>query len=523
MTDAVVVGSGPNGLVAANLLADRGWSVIVFEEQPDPGGAVRSADTVEPAFTSDRFSAFYPLAVASPVLRGLELERWGLSWERSEAAVAHPLADGSCALLSTDVDETSASLDAYADGDGDAWRRLYSRWEQTGEAIIEALLTPFPPIRASARLATALRRQLVDFGRFALLPVRRLAEETFRGAGGANLLAGNALHADLTPDAIGGGLFGWLLCGLGQQYGFPVPRGGAGRLTDALADRLRDRGGEIHCGQRVAAITVSAGRASGVMLEDGTTVAARRAVLADTGAPQLYEELLPDDCVPGRLRSRMRSFQYDSSTIKIDWALDRPIPWTAEAASRAGTVHVADGLDALTDTTAKIAMGEIPDRPFLVLGQYSMVDASRAPTGKESAWAYTHVPQRTRRDAGGSLQGRWDASELDQFTGRMENEVERLAPGFRSSIRGRSISGPRELEAANRNLVGGAINSGTAQLHQQLMFRPVAGAGRAETPVRGCYLASASAHPGGGVHGGPGSNAARAALFHDRVNRLRRR
>jgi phytoene dehydrogenase-like protein len=524
MIDAAVIGSGPNGLVAANVLMDHGWTVTVFEEQPDPGGAVRSGEITVPGFTHDRFSAFYPLAAASPVIRRLELERWGLVWERSQGVVAHPLRDGSCALLSRDLDETAASLDAYADGDGDAWRALYAQWEQVGGAIVEALMTPFPPVRTSAKLAAALRRDLVRFARFGLLPVRRLAEETFAGAGGANLLAGNALHADLTPDSLGGGLFGWLLCGLGQQHGFPVPRGGAGQLTEALVRRLRAGGGDVVCGQKVDAVLAERGRTTGIRLADGTKVPVARAVLADTGAPQLYEQLLPAGSVPSRTRDDLRKFQYDDGAIKVDWALDGPIPWTAPDARRAGTVHVADGIDALTDTTAKLATGRIPDRPFLVMGQYSMVDTTRAPAGQETAWAYTHVPRRTKGDAGGDdLSGRWDARELDTFAARMEHEVELLAPGFRDRIVGRNIAGPHELEAQNRNLVGGAVNSGTAQLYQQLLFRPVPGLGRPETPVRGCYLASASAHPGGGVHGGAGGNAARVALAHDRLRRITRR
>lgn len=512
-TDAVVVGAGHNGLVAANMLAERGWRVLVLEEQDQPGGAVKSGELTEPGYTSDLFSSFYPLAVASPALRSLDLERHGLTWRRAPVAVAHPQADGACAAMSMDVDETAASLERFAPGDGDAWRDLYAYWQRAGGPFMDALLRPFPPLKGSARLAAALGPMgLVRFTRLALLPVRRLAEETFRGDGGAWLLAGNALHADLTPDMAGGGLFGWVLCGLGQQHGFPVPEGGAGRLTAALVQRLHLHGGRVECGTRVARILVRHGRAVGVRTADGHEISAAKAVLASVGAPALYRDLVGEQHLPAGLIADLRSFQYDNSTVKVDWSLDAPIPWTADDARRAGTIHVADGLDELTRTTAQLSRRLIPDRPFLVMGQYSMTDPSRQPPGKETAWAYTHVPQQVAGDAAGELSGSWDEGETERFVARMEEQIERRAPGFRELIRERHVFTPAKLQAANANLVNGAINSGTAQIHQQLVFRPTPGLGRAETPIRGLYLAGSSAHPGGGVHGAAGANAARAAL-----------
>jgi phytoene dehydrogenase-like protein len=510
--DAVVIGAGPNGLVAANLLAQRGWSVLVLEAQDQPGGAVKSGEITEPGFTSDLFSSFYPLAAASPAIRSLELERHGLTWRRAPVAVAHPQPDGACPLISTDLDESAASLDRLTPGDGAAWRELYAYWERAGGPFMEALLTPFPPLRGGARLAAALGpKGLVRFGRFAIVPVRRLAEERFCGDGGAWLLAGNALHADLTPESAGGGLFGWVLCGLGQQYGFPVAEGGSGRLIAALVKRLASHGGRIECGVKVARVLIRRGRAVGVRTGDGREISAR-AVLATTVAPKLFHELVGDQHLPADFLADLRSFQFDNGTVKVDWSLDRPIPWLAQDARRAGTIHVADGMDALTRTSSQLATGLIPDRPFLVMGQYSMVDGTRQPAGKETAWAYTHVPQAVKGDAGGELEGRWDERETSLFVARVEAEIERRAPGFRESIRARHVFTPPSLEAANANLVGGAVNHGTAQLHQQVIFRPAPGLGRPETPIRGLFLAGASAHPGGGVHGSAGANAARAAL-----------
>lgn len=523
--DAVVIGAGHNGLVAANVLAERGWRVLALEAAERPGGAVKSGELTEPGFTSDLFSSFYPLAPASPALRALRLEEHGVRWRRAPVAVAHPQPDGRCAVLSCDADETAASLDRFAPGDGERWHAFYGSWQQAGGPFMDALLRPFPPLRGSARLLAALGPQgLLDFTRSALMPVRRLAEERFRGEGAAWLLAGNALHADLTPDSAGGALFGWVLCGLGQQHGFPVPEGGAQRLTDALVARLRTHGGRVVCGARVERVLVRGGRAVGVRLRDGEELSAPRGVLATTIAPTLFRQLVGEQHLPHDFAAELDRFQLDNSTVKVDWSLEQPIPWIADDARRAGTVHVADGVDALTETTAQLSQKLIPHRPFLVVGQYAAADPTRAPEGREVAWAYTHVPQRVRGDAGGdALTGAWDEREVETFVARMEAEIERRAPGFGALIRRRHVFTPAGLEAANPNLLGGAINAGTAQVHQQVVFRPTSAMlGRPETPLRGLYLAGASAHPGGGVHGAAGMNAARAALLHDALGRAAR-
>jgi phytoene dehydrogenase-like protein len=516
----VVIGSGPNGLVAANMLADAGWGVEVLEAASTPGGAVRTAELTEPGFRHDEFSAFYPLAAASPAIRALQLERYGLGWAHAPLALAHPERDGSCAVLSGSLEETAASLDAFAPGDGEAWISLFRLWERIGEALLDAMVTPFPPLRAGSRIVAGVGRgELARFVRAMLLPFRRFGEEHFRGEGGRRLIAGNALHTDLTADAAMGGFYGWLLSCLGQDVGFPSPEGGAGELTRALVERLESRGGIVRCDAPVRSIDVRGGRAAGVALADGEVVNAGRAVLADVSAPALYLRLLSREHVPRRTLVDIRRFHWDNATVKVDWALDGPIPWAAPDVRRAGVVHVVEGLDDLALQAAELARRRIPARPFLVLGQYSPLDPSRAPPGRETAWAYSHVPQEVVGDAGGELTGRWDERETETFVARMENQVEALAPGFRGLIRARHVHTPRTLEQANANLRGGAVGGGTAQLHQQFVFRPVPGLGRPETPVPGLYLASASAHPGGGVHGAPGAIAARAALSAGRARR----
>ncbi|WP_055623163.1 NAD(P)/FAD-dependent oxidoreductase [Streptomyces sp. JHA19] len=524
MPDAVVIGAGPNGLVAANVLADAGWQVEVLEEQPEPGGAVRHDRGVDPDFVSDVFSSFYPLAAASPILAGLRLEEHGLRWSHAPSVVAHPLTDGRCALLDRDVEVTAASLEAFAPGDGDAWRRLHDIWEKLRPDLLGTLFTPFPPVRAGARLALRLRAAGgLRMARSLVLPVRRLGEEEFHGEGGRVLLAGNALHADLAPESAGSGGFGWLMTMLGQTYGFPVPAGGSGALTDALVRRLRSLGGEVRCGQRVERVVVRGGRAVGVRTAAGDTVAARRAVLADLSVPALYGDLVEPEHLPAQLLDDLRRFQWDFATFKVDWALDGPVPWQAEQAARAGTVHLADGVDELTRFAAQLAMREVPDRPFLLFGQMTTSDPSRSPQGTESAWAYTHVPHEIRADAADEgVTGSWNAKEQELMADRMERQVERFAPGFRRRIRARRVLAPPTLEAMDANLVGGAINGGTTAMHQQLFFRPVPGTGRPETPVPGLFLASSGAHPGGGVHGAPGANAARAALHRHRPPGLAR-
>jgi phytoene dehydrogenase-like protein len=498
-TEAVVIGAGPNGLVAANLLADAGWSVVVLEAAAQPGGAVKTAEVTAPGFRNDLFSAFYPFGFASPVIRSLELERWGLGWSRAPAVLAHPTDDGRAVVLHSDPLDTAASLEAYGAGDGDVWLALHRRFETLREPLLAALVRPFPPIRPALGLLRWMGpAETLRFARIAVQPVRRWSREVFAGEGAAALFAGNALHTDLGLDAAGSAAVGWLLTMLGQSVGFPVPVGGAGMLTTALVERLRARGGQVICGAAVERVLVRHGRAVGARTSAGDEYAARRAVLAAVDAPQLLGAMVAPDDLPARLRDDLRRFEWDHATLKVDWALSAPIPWTNPDCWRAGTVHLGGPLRALSTYAGQLAAGVVPDRPFVVLGQMTTADPSRSPAGTESAWGYTHLPRI--------------AVDVPAVVAKIEAEVERHAPGFGDLVMGRHVMGPHELEAANRSLSLGAVNGGTAALHQQLFWRPVPGLGRPELPIRGLYLASASAHPGGGVHGGPGAIAAAVAL-----------
>jgi len=502
--DAVVVGAGQNGLVAANLLADAGWKVTVLEEQPLPGGAVRSADDVTaPGYSTDLFSAFYPLGAASPVLRELHLEAYGLTWRHAPLVLAHAFEDGRAALLSRDPDETAASLETFAASDGETWMRLVDQWAEIGPTVVEALLRPFPPVRPVASLARRLGvADGIRLARLGIIPVRSYAQEEFAGEGARVLLAGNALHSDMSPENAGSGFLGWLLTLLGQDVGFPVPEGGSSRIIDALVQRLAARGVTVQCSTPVRGVIVRDGRAVGVRVADGSEVRARRAVLADVTAPALFRDLVGYDLLPSRFVSDLRRFQWDSAILKVNWALSGPIPWKASEVSRAGTVHLGADFDSLTDFAADLSIGRIPRDPFLLFGQMTTSDPTRSPSGTESAWSYTHLPH----------QRPLTSDEVAAHADLMETVVERVAPGFRDLIVGRYVQGPADLQSADANLSGGAVNGGTAALHQQLVFRPVPGLSRPETPIDGLFLASASAHPGGAVHGACGANAAHAAL-----------
>jgi phytoene dehydrogenase-like protein len=511
--DAVVVGGGHHGLVAAALLADAGWDVCLLEASDRVGGAVRS-ETLHPGFTADLFSAFYPLYAASPVLQALDLQAHGLRLSHAPVVLAHPpRPDGErAALLFRDRDATAARLTEEHSHDGDAWLELCRQWDTVGDAVLRTFFATFPPVRGPIALLRAVgTAEALRLARFLLLPAARMGEELFDGEGARLLLAGNAAHADAPVDAPVSGAYGWLLAMLGQQHGFPVPVGGSGELAAALGRRAH--GAALHCGQLVQRIDVRGGRAVAVHTAAGLTVRARRAVIADVNAPALYRDLLPADALPTRLRSDLDRFTWDTPVVKVNWALDGPIPWRAPGVGAAGTVHLGADELGLVRWSADLESRALPESPFMLFGQMTTADPTRSPAGTESAWAYTHLPRGIDDDA-----------SADELARRVDATVEEFAPGFAGRVVHRHVQRPGDLRGTDRNLVGGAVNGGTAQLFQQLVFRPVPGLGRAETVIDNLYLGGSSAHPGGGVHGICGALAARAALRdHGRLGFARRR
>jgi phytoene dehydrogenase-like protein len=504
--DAVVIGAGHNGLVAAALLADAGWDVLVLEAQPEPGGAVRSAELV-PGYVSDLYSAFYPMSVASPALGALRLEEHGLRWSHAPAVVGHArsASDDDAPVIYRDPSRTASELDRRCAGDGDNWWRLVERWRTIKTPLLETLFSPFPPLRGPMqllhRLGTAEALRVV---RLLMLPASVMAREVFNGDAARLLLLGNAMHADVPIDAPGSGAMGFLMTMLAQDVGFPVPVGGAGRLTAALVARGAATGAQLECGQRVDAIDVRDGRAVAVHTAGGRTVRVRRAVIADVSAPQLYEQLMPDVAIPCRLRQDLAHFTWDAPVVKTNYALDAPMPWRSHSLRDVGTVHLGADHHGLIRWFADLNTATVPNKPFILFGQMTTADPSRSASGTESAWAYTHLSRDTNDD-----------ESADKLAVTVDRVLEEHAPGFGGHVVGRVVQRPSDLEANDANLSGGAINGGTAQLQQQIIFRPTPGFGRAETPLANVFLGSASAPPGGSVHGICGRNAAQAALKSD--------
>ncbi len=514
--DAIVIGAGPNGLVAANMLCDAGWSVRVFEAAPTAGGAVRTEQLTLPQFHHDTMSCFYPLAQLSPALRALKLSEFGLQWCHSPIPLAHVGTSTPTAVIQRDPVKTASGFEQLSAGDGAKWLDLATAWASYRDLITAALFRPFPPVNAAMRLLLD-PTALTGLPRFAALSLRRFAEEQFSGAAPQTLLMGSTLHTDVSPEGAGSAMFGCLLTLLAQDVGFPVPAGGAQSLISSLTARLASGHGELLLGTRVDRVTVQAGTATGVVTNDGTHHKARRAVIADTDAVVLARDLLRDVDAANGMRKRVMRFQRDHATIKVDWALAGRTPWSDDRLNEAATVHLGTSSLSMSVQAAELAGGRIPHDPFVIIGQPSVADPSRAPAGCQTLWAYTHVPVRVLSSGVPRVEGRWDRGDLQRMADHLEAMIEQVAPGFSSRILARHVIGPVELANRNENLIDGGLGGGSANLHQQLMFRPVTTFGRSATFINGLFVGSASAHPGAGVHGGPGANAAYGALARDRT------
>jgi phytoene dehydrogenase-like protein len=497
--DAIVIGGGPNGLTAAIRLAEAGIPVTVLEQAEQPGGAVRSEALTLPGFVHDTFSSVYPAAVASPVFARMPLAAHGLEWVHARVCMAHPFDDGSAAALYRDLGSTAATLDRQRPGDGARWLQFASPYVDAFDAVRSMMLAGFPPIGgALALLRQGGPRATAGFARLLSGSAISLARRLFEGEEARAWLYGAAMHGDASPGAAGSGVSGFYLNLLGHAAGWPSPRGGAQRLTDALVGYLHSLGVTIRTGARVQRIVTRSGRVSGVGLAGGEEVPAA-VVIADVMPRALLA--MTGDALAGWYRLALRRYLYGPATVKVDWALDGPIPWTAPEARDAGTVHVGGAEPEILASIAQAERG-IPARPFLLLGQQSVADPTRAPAGKHTAWAYTHGPQ----GIGAALAG-------DRHVEAIESQVERFAPGFRDRILGRHVLGPDELEARDPNLVGGDVGGGSYRL-RQAVFRPIPSLSPYRTPLTGLFLGSAATFPGGAVHGVPGDAAARVALRH---------
>jgi phytoene dehydrogenase-like protein len=472
-SDAVVVGSGPNGLSAAIRLAQAGWVVTVVEAADAPGGGVRSAELTLPGFVHDICSSVYPLANCSPFLSTLPLKDHSLEWVFPPAALAHPFDDGSAVLLRQSLAETAAGLGA----DGPAYQRLIGDLASRFQDLLPDLLAPVGIPRHPFLMA--------KLGLRAIRSARGLARSVFKTEHARGFFAGLAAHAILPLEDLSTAAVGLVLAAAGHAVGWPIARGGAQQLTSALISYLTSLGGQVITGCKVESLD---------------ELPAARAVLLDVTPRQLLA--IAGERLPQGYKGKLERYRYGPAAYKLDWALSAPVPWRAPECRLAGTVHLGGTLDEICDSERRactpVSAGQgsaawTSERPYVLFVQPSLFDPSRAPEGKHTAWGYCHVPNGLTGD----------------MTHAIESQVERYAPGFRDLILARSVMGPAALERHNPNLVGGDLAGGSLDL-SQLFLRPTASL--YQTPLAGVYLCSSSTPPGAGVHGMCGFWAAERAI-----------
>jgi phytoene dehydrogenase-like protein len=462
--DAIVVGAGPNGLAAGIELARAGKRVRIYEASDCVGGGARSANLTLPGFTHDICSAVHPLAVSSPFFTRLDLAKYGLQFIEPPAALAHPFDNGTAILLKRSVEITGQQLGRDAERYRKLMQPLVNNWSTLSREILGPMRIPRHPF------------VLARFGLQAIRPAEGFVKSHFNELRTRAFFAGLAAHSSLALDQLGTAAFGLVLGTLGHAAGWPIPRGGAQTISDALATHFNELGGEIITGAHIKSIK---------------ELPPARCVLFDVTPRQLIQIL--GDSAPPRFKAKLERYRYGPGAFKMDWALDGPVPWTATECKQAATIHLGGSLEAILESEKAAWEGQFNKKPFLLVAQPSLFDPTRAPAGKHTLWAYCHVPNGSTHDM----------SEL------IEDQIERFAPGFRKLILARSVMSPAELESHNPNLVGGDINGG-AHIVSQMFTRPTIRT--YSTPIDGVYICSSSTPPGGGVHGMCGYHAARVAL-----------
>lgn len=469
--DAIVVGSGPNGLAAAITIARAGRSVLVLEAKETIGGGCRSAEITLPGFTHDICSAIHPLGLASPFFRSLPLEQYGIEWVQPEIALAHPFDDGTAAIIDRSMEKTLESLGE----DAAAYQKLMQPLAENWETIIDSF---FGPLRPQAIIPHPFK--MAQFGLPALRSAAALARSQFKGKAARGIFAGMAGHSMLTLDTPATAAIALILGLLAHAVGWPMPRGGSQKISEALAAYLRDLGGEV---------------ATGIEVKSLGALPPARVVLCDVTPRQLLR--IAGNRLSGLYKRQLQRYRYGPGVFKLDLALDGPIPWTAAACRSAGTVHLGATLPEITASERAVWKGEHPEQPLVLLAQQSLFDCTRAPQGQHTVWAYCHVPGHSNVD----------------MSERIEAQIERFAPGFRERILARHTVTAQGMEQYNANYIGGDINGGVQDM-MQLFTRPVISPMPYSTPDKSLYICSSSTPPGGGVHGMCGYFAARAALHH---------
>lgn len=464
--DAVVVGSGPNGLAAAITLQQTGLSVLLLEGKDTVGGGLRTAELTLPGFQHDVCSAIHPLAVKSPFFKTLPLAAHGLEYIYPPVAAAHPLANGTAAVLEHSLEATAARLGP----DAAAYRQLIAPviedWEKLAPAILAPLHIPDHPL------------SMARFGLKGLLPAQLLANQYLQTTEARALWAGMAAHAQLPLSSVATSAIGLVLLAMGHLHGWPLPKGGSQQIANALTSYFISLGGQVQTGFYVNSLA---------------QLPSSHAVLLDVTPRQLLS--IAGQQLSALYKWQLARYRYGMGVFKIDWALAEPIPFTAPECRQAGTVHLGNTLEEIASAEQLTWNGGHPERPFVLLAQQSVFDATRAPAGKHTAWAYCHVPNGSTKD----------------MTSAIEQQIERVAPGFRERILARHIMNTAQMQAYNSNYIGGDINGGVLDIGQ-LFTRPVLRLSPYQTSAKGLYLCSSSTPPGGGVHGMCGYHAARKAL-----------